>query len=78
MVIMSCQLLFIDFLVPFCHFLDPFVVFSSLKNSLVWFLSFLWDVTIHVTYGIGKLFESWVIFEGPLVKSRFSNFLHLS
>jgi DNA replication protein DnaC len=31
MVIMSCQLLFIDFFGPFCHFLDPFVIFSSLK-----------------------------------------------
>jgi hypothetical protein len=31
MVIMSCQLLFIDFFGPFCHFLNPFVIFSGLK-----------------------------------------------
>jgi hypothetical protein len=34
MVIMSCQLLFIDFLASFCHFFGPFYQFLYTKNHL--------------------------------------------
>jgi hypothetical protein len=89
----GCFLLFCQFLIyngdnelpasiyrlfgPFLSLFGPFSPFFYLENRLVWFLSFLWDVTIRVTLGIGKLFESWVIFKGLLVKCHVSNFVHV-
>jgi hypothetical protein len=39
MVIMSCQLLFIDFLASFCHPFGPFYQFLYTKNHFGWFRS---------------------------------------
>jgi hypothetical protein len=41
MVIMSCQLLFIDFLASFCHFFGPLYQFLYTKNHFEWFRSYM-------------------------------------
>jgi hypothetical protein len=41
MVIMSCQLLFIDFLASFCHFFGPLYQFIYTKNHFEWFRSYM-------------------------------------
>jgi hypothetical protein len=41
MVIMSCQLLFIDFLASFCHPFGPFYQFLYTKNHFGWFRSYM-------------------------------------
>jgi hypothetical protein len=41
MVIMSCQLLFIDFLASFCHPFSPFYLFLYTKNHFEWFQSYM-------------------------------------
>jgi hypothetical protein len=41
MVIMSCQLLFIDFLASFCHPFGPFYQFRYTKNHSEWFQSYM-------------------------------------
>jgi hypothetical protein len=41
MVIMSCQLLFIEFLASFCHPFGPFYQFLYTKNHFGWFQSYM-------------------------------------
>jgi hypothetical protein len=76
MVIISCQLLFIDFLAPFCHFLDPFVVFSKLK-SFNMVQEFLMDCYDKSYFGYWETFGVLGHFQGLLVKSHFFNFAHV-
>jgi hypothetical protein len=52
MVIMSCQLLFIDFLASFCHPFGPFYQFLYTKNHFGWFRSYMEGISS----GIGTLF----------------------
>jgi hypothetical protein len=75
MVKMSCQLLFIDFFGPFCHFFEPFCCFFWLENHLMWFLSFLLDVTMHFSFGLVTFLGGDGSFlKGPLVKVIFPTF----
>jgi hypothetical protein len=56
---------------PFLSFFGPLSRFFRPENHLVWFVSFLWNVTISVTLGIGIRYGYLGHFKGPLVKKSF-------
>jgi hypothetical protein len=70
MVIMRCQLLFIDFLAPFCHFFYPEKSFSMVQE-------FLMECYDKCYFGYWEVFWRFGSFKGLLVKSHFFNFVHV-
>jgi hypothetical protein len=68
---MSYQLLFIEVLTYFCHFLDLFVIFSKLE-IIEYGSGVLFGCSREVLlWVLGMLFEILGCFDGPLVKSHF-------